>query len=416
MKTVAIIGGGISGCVAAMYLAEKNCKVSIYEKTDKLGGILKDFKVDDNIFLPGPQYIVESKWSDKIFLNKNFKNLIKKNKYIFGSFTDLFNSKKIYIKNFAHPVNDLKFKKLNIKKKIKSLENRLNIYQSDISEPLKSWCKRFNINNINIETLHKSCCYSMQVGRIFFINDKNKTFKLKNRNKIADELLGIPGKKKYHNAYLPKKGFDIIFKKFNKYLKDLNVKLFFNKSIKIQNNKNREIFYGDKKIKADFYIWVCNPVPLISSSGLGKLDNPVVRVVTYFFDIETEEDFLSDEYYQIFSKMSSINRVYIYRINKKNKLNVECFVEKKIILSTLIKKIKIITQKFKIKILKMDFVGTKKEVRHILYTINDFRKISKFKSDVKNKKIIPGYWEVGSRQKKINNIIKQIDKKILKIK
>ena len=35
-------------------------------------------------------------------------------------------------------------------------------------------------------------------------------------------------------------------------LKDLNVKLFFNKSIKIQNNKNREIFYGDKKIKADF--------------------------------------------------------------------------------------------------------------------------------------------------------------------
>ena len=46
MKTVAIIGGGISGCVAAMYLAEKNCKVSIYEKTDKLGGILKDFIVE----------------------------------------------------------------------------------------------------------------------------------------------------------------------------------------------------------------------------------------------------------------------------------------------------------------------------------------------------------------------------------
>lgn len=42
--TVAIIGGGLSGCVTALELDKKGYKVSIYEKTNRLGGSLWDYE------------------------------------------------------------------------------------------------------------------------------------------------------------------------------------------------------------------------------------------------------------------------------------------------------------------------------------------------------------------------------------
>ena len=50
-KKIAIIGGGISGCVIANYLASKGNKVSLYEKSNHLGGILKDQSFNKKTFL-----------------------------------------------------------------------------------------------------------------------------------------------------------------------------------------------------------------------------------------------------------------------------------------------------------------------------------------------------------------------------
>ena len=41
-KTFAIIGAGLSGCTAALYLKKKGHRVTIYEKGDSLGGVAKD--------------------------------------------------------------------------------------------------------------------------------------------------------------------------------------------------------------------------------------------------------------------------------------------------------------------------------------------------------------------------------------
>ena len=58
MKKVAIIGGGITGCVTALQLTKYNCKINLYEKSNLLGGILKDYKKNDKFFFfSGPQYI-----------------------------------------------------------------------------------------------------------------------------------------------------------------------------------------------------------------------------------------------------------------------------------------------------------------------------------------------------------------------
>lgn len=52
-KKVAVVGGGPSGMAAAFYLARMGAKVTIYEKREKLGGIVSavipDFRIDDSV-------------------------------------------------------------------------------------------------------------------------------------------------------------------------------------------------------------------------------------------------------------------------------------------------------------------------------------------------------------------------------
>ncbi len=52
-KKVAVVGGGPSGMAAAYYLARMGAKVTIYEKRDRLGGIVSavipDFRIDDSV-------------------------------------------------------------------------------------------------------------------------------------------------------------------------------------------------------------------------------------------------------------------------------------------------------------------------------------------------------------------------------
>lgn len=52
-QTVAVVGGGPAGMAAAFYLARSGAKVTIYEKADRLGGIVSqvipDFRIDDTV-------------------------------------------------------------------------------------------------------------------------------------------------------------------------------------------------------------------------------------------------------------------------------------------------------------------------------------------------------------------------------
>ena len=47
-KHIAVVGGGITGCVTALLAAKKGLDVSLYEISDSLGGVLKDLKAKDD--------------------------------------------------------------------------------------------------------------------------------------------------------------------------------------------------------------------------------------------------------------------------------------------------------------------------------------------------------------------------------
>ena len=77
-KKIFIIGGGFSGCVSALLLSELGYKVSLFEKSEKLGGASKDIVFDKQIFFNGPHYFnPNSKWLKIIMSQTEFKNEFK---------------------------------------------------------------------------------------------------------------------------------------------------------------------------------------------------------------------------------------------------------------------------------------------------------------------------------------------------
>ena len=69
-KNISIIGGGISGCVSAFLLSRKGYRVNLFERKNFLGGSIKDFTDEKNIFYNGPQY-----FDEKSFWFKELKKL-----------------------------------------------------------------------------------------------------------------------------------------------------------------------------------------------------------------------------------------------------------------------------------------------------------------------------------------------------
>ena len=87
-KNVAVVGGGPSGMAAAFYLARMGAQVTIYEKREKLGGIVSavipDFRIDDSViekdvsFLKklGVKILCNTEVSDLEALRKEYDDVI----------------------------------------------------------------------------------------------------------------------------------------------------------------------------------------------------------------------------------------------------------------------------------------------------------------------------------------------------
>ena len=107
----------------------------------------------------------------------------------------------------------------------KNLFDRCSHYPSQISKPLLKWLKRFDINSkILVSDSNRN---GLMFSRIF-LQKNNEIKNLKKRDKIVDDLYGIP-RKKYEsfNGLLPINGYDFFFRKLVNYLKNKSVKFNF---------------------------------------------------------------------------------------------------------------------------------------------------------------------------------------------
>ena len=71
MSDVLIVGGGFTGIVTSTFIKDK--KVTLYEASKNLGGILRDYIIGDSVFFSSCQYFEEdSFWSKELKLTKDF--------------------------------------------------------------------------------------------------------------------------------------------------------------------------------------------------------------------------------------------------------------------------------------------------------------------------------------------------------
>ena len=60
MKPVAIIGGGITGLTAAFKLTQVGIPVTLFESTDRVGGVIQTIRDGDYLAECGPNTILET--------------------------------------------------------------------------------------------------------------------------------------------------------------------------------------------------------------------------------------------------------------------------------------------------------------------------------------------------------------------
>lgn len=408
-KTFAIIGAGLSGCTAALYLKKRGHKVIIYEKSESLGGVAKDLIFDNKVYYNGPNYLSPQSLLIKLIKKESFfKKIIDTQDISYGSYTDIFGDL-IVSKEFAHPITSLTYK---TPKKIiqpKNLLERINKYPKTIAKEISNWCIKFENKPID---LHQNCSHLMGFGRIYFKNQEKKILDLKKRNKILNEILGVPNYKKTDKICVPINGFNNFFKVIQKHLIRNGIKIKFLSKVNISKIGNEFLFTNlKKKIDADCFIIASNPVPLINCLDVGKLDNPIVKYDVLTCDLGENSKKVKNFYIQVFSKKSNIFRIYLFNTFKKNKVVIEILKNKvKINLDDEIDIAQKILFKFNINFKIKKKFNLSKQIRHFLFTVKDYKKFMKFEKISNNSKIIGGGWYLLGSKLKMDHIKKNIDK------
>jgi len=409
MKKIAIIGGGITGCVSAIYYAKLGHKVEIYEKEKNLGGVINDLESNNTFFFNGPQYLEDNSWWVKLLKkDKLFNKIFCDFNLNYGSYNNLF-GKEISSNNFAQIKTDIVFKYLNTNK-IVSYKDRIECYQKNVSKPILDWSNRYCEASPD---LHPNCSSLINTGRVFFFKDEKKIFNMKKNEKLADSLLGLPNKEYLNNKMnVPINGFKYFFNQLDKFLKNKEININYDSKIKIVFDKKISLSSNTKNINFDYAIWCANPVPLLKASNIGILDNPVVKVLVVGMQVKLNNEFIENLYVQVFSKTNNLFRIYIYKINNKVKLSLEIIAHKENKVSTEINFAIKVLKLYDITIDKYFDIVEKKEVRHMLYTVNDFKKFEEYEKKQSALKVISGGWHLIGREKKIEYIINNLDKNI----
>lgn len=416
MKKIILVGGGISSCILAIFLKDKNHKVEIYEKTNSLGGVLKDYNFNDNIFFKGIQYFdVQNEWHEKFI--KLFKKEFKIFEHIYGSFSEIDN-KKYSTFNFAAPY----FKKINLKtlptlhklKKNKriSLEDRLSFYGPKEKSFLLNIIKR---HKLDAKKISFNSAIALQMDRIAYLESTKEIIDLKKKF-IFDDLYAIERFRIFNEkliATLPKKGFSNFLISLEKILKQKGIKIFLKQKIEpVWKGNKLCLFSNDKFISNDHVIWSGDPSKLIQSYNGKELDSMFTRFIQVHSNI-ISSNFEKNIYFQIFSEKSNITRIYLYEINNQKKISLECIVhpvnEKKI-LDEAAK----ILENFKIKIkINKNTIHQKIDTRFNILSVKDEKIIKIFLDKTKKSNLLNGAWLYYGRDNKISHFIKILNEKKL---
>jgi hypothetical protein len=402
---IAVIGAGITGCTVAATLLEAGHNVTIYEASDKPGGILGDYLSNEEYFFHGCQYINSGSQVDKLLCQVEGLELLEFD-HCYGSYNDLFNQDTLH-HNFAqivfpHHRNDISITSPN---SIKNLGDRIECYEKDISTPLINWIKNFGCPS----QLHHANADILQTGRILYEQAIPAAIQKKQQCYVADQLLGVPKQNRIPQApttkaKLPRHGYTDMFRKLSHHLESKGATFRYHSPVKpfhSKNTKKPSIKVRGKNLSYEYLVWCANPTFLLNEYCTEALESPVTKCFTLMGNIENAPR-ESPIYYQIFSKKTPIFRIY-FNNTERNCISIEGLRSNQS-LEAITGDANYLMHKlgWQSKLLSTHIT---KSNRHILLTNNDALLIAQFNEKAKNLNIVPGGWEHYGRDHKIEAVI-----------
>lgn len=348
-NNIVVIGGGIAGITSALFYANKGANVTIVEKDNELGGLLKSQELFRNGFMfdYGTHFLKET---GNLEIDKLLFGDLEVTKFDYLKTGTYY--KKLYTKNGFVSTEYLpkhieqeyldKLKISNRKKEYNNLEEQLISYFGDgFGKVISKISEKFFYTKTKELAPHSASLFGLT--RII-ISSKEETEILKNKNEKFNDVLAYHSYKQglsSNKSMYPKKGgAGEWIKTMTKKLNSLGVTIVTNAEIQTINRVENSIYsicINNKEYKLDKLIWTIPPYILLNKLNLKPQKTTIIpkRLTSCIFHLLVNEKYITDLYYlQCYNTDLKTFRVTLYdnytKINNNNngyRITVEVLLE-----------------------------------------------------------------------------------------
>jgi len=315
-----VVGGGWSGCMSALMLAEAGHRVTLYEAGDALGGILRDAVLPQGRFYQGCQYFNLDP-VQMALLDLADRHALQRFEHHYGSWNDLFGTVQVH-HDFAQPVVPGPLGGLQPAPRAdeaaapgaSTLGQRLAAYEPRVAEPLQRWAARHGA----LDELAAQNAAALQVGRVFYVDDVAAMQQAKQQDARADDLYGLPRSqfqppRPPQLAALPHDGYDPLVNALEAALRRRGVAIHLDAPVKptLGDDGRMALWLRQQAIAAEAVVWCANPTALVQRVAGKRLRSPALRCVNLYATLEGQAP-EAPVYYQAFGAHHPLLRLFCY--------------------------------------------------------------------------------------------------------
>lgn len=404
---IAIVGGGISGVVTALALADSGNEIKILEKDQYIGGILRDHDiVGKGVWYRNCQYLDPSDFWTQSFIDQS-QSAWNVFPHHYGSWNDLYGLAHASYEFAQIAVPFGKAEPIRGGSAFGSLHHRLSQYPERIGSPIKAWAQRWG----DLNAMSPDNCDFLQIGRVFVESDLEGTLQRKEESGLADALYGVPLSKRLpplspEEGAVPRAGWNAVFDGVDRLLRSKGIELLLRAPAKpvLQENKLRIMSRGES-ISSDLIIWCANPNPLIHALGWGRIDSPCSKMLNVLFQA-TGTAPKNPSYWQIFSQTSSVVRLFSYWLQGHLRLTVEAFDDGSDV-SEISRDVRRLSHECGYEI-SIEHVATVPDRRFALLTNSDREIFEKVDRTAASVGLISGGWHHYGRTRRLQHIFERL--------
>lgn len=400
----AVVGGGITGCAAALALAEAGHEVTLHETDTLLGGSLRDVRHDTGSWLRGCQYLSpHADWFARLRtrLDCEFRDF----EHRYASWTNGPGGA-VYRDDFALPVFGI-MPRLppGDPTSARTLAERFACYGEEIGAELSALAARFGHAP---QSLAASSASAMQLAGAMVGGAPEAMRELKGRDARADVLFALPRRLRDPGApalraTLPVGGFDAFFDAVAVLLRRSGVTLRLGSGVTARADGSGTGAFtacvGRDPLRCELTVWCCNPTPLMLAAGLGRIDSPPVRFHRLHALVEGPA-LESPLYVQCFDARSPVYRLYLYPDAGAPKACVECLAAESLATEVLVAEANQVLRQWAGDA-ALRPVHRQSDTAYILLTPHDERVFAAFETLAPRHGFVSGAWGLFGRDAKI---------------